>query len=208
MENVKEPDLSFNHDADLDAEFEELLNESDRLNQKLGVVTDKLIEKLNSRNTLDKGDKIKLVVFMVLSCALLLSALFLPKPAHAREDYGVDFDLINWSEKCPLIKPVSLDSCEVVHPTSSLILKRTSGFEGLSGAKPKSLDCDTLKRKYEQLLEAPPRKCKYNFKSAYKSLVLFGDAPLFTAEQFRDKYLTEGIVDPNGIEKTRKLLGK
>ena len=175
-------DSTLGNNAKFDLELAELKNERIRLNRELVIVNAKIDNRFESNNPLSKAEKIRIIVFMIIGCALWLSMLFLPEPANAVEQYGVDFGGINWATKCSGIKPVSLGLCKVVHPTSKSILKRSSGFEGIAYSKPSTLDCVYLEKRYTQLLNTTPRKCEHYFKSAFKSLVLYGDAPLFTAE--------------------------
>lgn len=127
-------------------------------------------------------------------------ALLLPKPASATELFGVDFQKIDWSKVCPSVQPISVANCTIVHPTSAIARKFKSGFEGFSNSS-KRPNCENQKKIYEKRIAASPKRCASIFRTTYSALVISNRQGVFTASEFRDKYLADGIVDINAIPK-------
>jgi len=129
---------------------------------------------------------------------LLGSLILLPGPANAGEVFGVEFDNIDWAKLCPKVKPVAVGACKTVHPTSGLARKFQSGFESLSDS-PKELNCDNQREIYEKRIMAKPRRCAAMFRTAYSALAISGQTGVFNAQEFRDTYLADGIVNLNAL---------
>jgi len=125
------------------------------------------------------------------------------KPVDASEVFGVSFKKIKWAELCPNIQPVKVGDCEVVHPTSGIARNFKSGFEDLR-VKTKPLNCENQKKIFEKRVGINPKICAAMFKATFSDLVLSGNKGVFSAEEFRDTYLSEGIVDLNALPKTKE----
>ncbi len=163
----------------------------------------KLVSSTDDANTRKERPSIKnqfyIGLFTILAVALILaSTLLLPPPANAEEVYGVEFGNIHWDKLCPNVKPVSVGECDVVHPTSGLARNFKSGFESLSENSQKP-NCDNQKKIYDKRIASKPRRCAAMFQTAYSALVTSKNNGVFSAAEFRDKYLSEGVVNANAL---------
>ena len=161
------------------------------------------IDKFRYRNKLKKKEQITIgltTLGLSLVCVLLLLN---PPKVHAYEIMGVDYDRIDWCKLCSSIAPIRFENCDVVHPTFvALVSKIRANKLELSNLK-----CEETRKQFN-ILVTNKKKCKFKFKQAFKNLVTAGDSLEFSAENFRDKYLTEGVVDVDGVVKSRKIIGK
>lgn len=155
---------------------------------------------LNERGkSLTTSDRAYIIILSISTIAFLLASMFLlPPPAKAGEVYGVEFNYIDWDKLCSNVKPVSVGKCDVVHPTSGLARNFKSGFESLSENSQKP-NCDNQKKIYNKRIASKPRRCAAMFQTAYSALVTSKNNGVFSAAEFRDKYLSEGVVNANAL---------
>ena len=130
---------------------------------------------------------------------------------EASKKSGVDLDLIDWEQVCPAVEPVTLNfpngTCTGIHPTE--LEHYESGVGGSKQEKPK---CGKMKERYKTLTNKNARynnwkHCKMAFQVKYTFMLLTVDKYSDTEVlSFRNQYLSQGIVDPAALKKTRATI--
>ena len=205
------------NEIDLEDELFRLDTEIENAKNKVVQLT-KAREDFMEEHNLGESPKSTLIKAGVIIALAISSLIFASIPAlvnaqdiHKERPFaGVDFSLIDWCELCASVEPVAYGGCDVVHPANAIVLSKPSGFAALEekfNAKP-TVDCKATKRNYE-LWKTNKSHCKSAFKKQFNLLitgeVLRTTSPLWTPEQFRDKYLSAGIIDVEGINKMREI---
>ena len=147
----------------------------------------------------------RIFITVVSLLIILILGIFEPSAAHARayKIMGIDYDLIDWCELCASVEPIEFENCDIVHPTFVAKVAKLKEQKGTGRAK---LDCTKTKKKFTALV-TDKKACRKAFISGFQKLVTDGDIQQFTAKEFRDKYLSAGVIDIHGIDKARKLFG-